>query len=82
MADHDRVADGLSAVAPRLPIVQMIGQRQRHAVGQLGFGKFFPGTEQDAPVAAIAQFWIELAKRLDQVGLAMEIDRILAAGPG
>jgi hypothetical protein len=63
MADNDRAADGLSALAPRLPIVQMIGQRQRHVVAQFGFGKFLPGAEQDAPVAAIAQFWIELSAR-------------------
>ena len=56
----------------------MISQRQRHAVAQLGFGKLFPGAEQDAAVAAIAQFRIELAKGLDQIGLAMEIDRVLA----
>ena len=35
------------------PLVQMIGQRQRHAVAELRFRKFVLGVEQDAAVAAI-----------------------------
>jgi hypothetical protein len=58
MADIDPAADNLSAVAPGLPLVQMIGQRQRNAMAQRGFGKLVAGAEQDAAVAAKAQFRI------------------------
>src|SRR4029079_17009247 len=61
-----------------LPPPQMIGQRQRHAVAQRGFGDLFVRLEQNAPVAAVAQFRIELAEGLDQVGLAVEVNRVLA----
>ena len=55
----------------------MIRQRQRDAVRQLGFRQRLAGIEQDGAVAAVAQFRIKLAKGLDQVGLAMEVDRDL-----
>src|SRR5882757_10717898 len=61
-----------------LPLPQMIRQRQRDTVAQLGFRKLVLHAEQNAAVAAVAQFRIEFAKRLDQIGLAMEIDRVLA----
>jgi hypothetical protein len=64
----------------RLSLVQMIRQRQRHAVAQSGFGQLLFQVEQDAAVAAISQLRIELAKRLDQIGLAVEIDRIPVGG--
>src|SRR6187431_3812645 len=54
----------------------MIRQRQRDAVAQRGLGQLLAGVEQNAAVAAIAQFWIARAKRLDQIGLAVEIDRV------
>jgi hypothetical protein len=75
-----RSSHGLSAGASRLPLVQMIGQRQRHAVAQFGCGEPVAGVEQDAAVAAKTQLRIELAKCLDQIGLAMEIDRDLPSG--
>ncbi len=57
----------------------MIRQRQRDAVAQRRLGQLLAGVEQNAAVAAIAQFRIELAKGLDQIGLAVEIDRVLAS---
>ena len=65
---------------PRLPLVQMISQRQRHAVAQGGFGQLLFQVEQDAAVAAISQLRIELTKRLDQICLAVEIDRVSVGG--
>ena len=56
----------------------MIRQRQRDAVAQRFLGQLLAGIEQDRPVAAVAQFRIELAKGLDQIGLAVEIDGVLA----
>jgi hypothetical protein len=59
----------------------MIGQRQRHAVAQRRLGDRILRVQDDAAVAAIAQLGrIQLAKRLDQIGLAMEIDRVLIGG--
>ena len=64
-----------------LALAQMIGQRQRHAVAQLRFGNVFLGIQEDASVAAIAELCrVQFAEGLDQVGLAMEIDRILVGG--
>jgi hypothetical protein len=64
-----------------LALVQMVGQRQRHAMAQRRFGKIVLRVQQDASVAAIAELpGIELAKSLDQIGLAMEIDRVLVGG--
>src|SRR5215207_8453992 len=57
----------------------MIRQRQRDAVAQRLFGQPLAGIENNATVAAIAQVRIELAKSLDQIGLAMEIDRVPAS---
>ena len=62
----------------RLPLPQMIRQRQRHAVAQRFLGQLLAGVEQNAAVAAIAQFRIELAEGLDQIGLAVEIHRVPA----
>src|SRR3954462_9775593 len=62
---------------PRL-LPRMIRQRQRDAVAQRRLGQFLAGVEQNAAVAAIAQFRIALAKRLDQIGLAVEIERVPA----
>src|SRR3954469_5961051 len=56
----------------------MIRQRQRDAVAQRRLGQLLAGVEQDAAVAAVAQLRIELAKGLDQIGLAVEIDRVAA----
>src|SRR2546430_1844397 len=56
----------------------MIRQRQRHAVAQRRRGQLLAGVEQNAAVAAIAQFRIELAEGIDQIGLAVEINSILA----
>ena len=59
----------------------MIGQGQRHAVAQRRLRKLVLRVQEDAPVAAIAQFpGVELAKGLDQVGLAVEIQRVLVGG--
>ncbi len=56
----------------------MIGQRQRHAVAQSRLGNLVLRVQQDAAVAAIAQFpRVQLAKGLDQIGLAVEIHRVL-----
>src|SRR6478609_10375487 len=60
------------------PLPRMIRQRQPHAVAQRRLWRLVLGVEEDAAVAAIAELRIELAKRLDQVGLAMEQDRILS----
>ena len=56
----------------------MIGQRQRNAVAQCRLWRLFAGVEQDAAIAAVAQLGIELAKRFDQIGLAVEIQRVAA----
>ena len=41
------------------------------------FGNLVRGVEQDAPVAAIAELRrVQLAEGFDQIGLAMEIDRV------
>jgi len=61
----------------RPALAQMIGQRQRHTVTQRRFGEFVRGIEQNAAIAAIAQLRIKLAECLDQIGLAVEINRIL-----
>src|SRR5882757_5909998 len=62
-------------------LVEMIGQRQRHAVAQRRSGRFVAGVQEDASVAAIAQFpGVELAESRDQIGLAMEINRVLVNG--
>jgi hypothetical protein len=59
----------------------MIGQRQRHAVAQHRLGDSILGVQDNAAVAAIAQFGrIEIAESLDQIGLAMEIHRVLIGG--
>ncbi len=73
-------ADGVTTVPTpaRLALSQMIRQRQRHAVAQRGLGQLVRSVEENAAVAAVAQFRIKLAKRLDQIGLAMEIDRVPA----
>ena len=60
----------------------MIGQRQRHAVAQRRVGDSIFRIEQDAAVAAITQLGIQFAKRCDQVGLAMEVERDLAGDGG
>src|SRR3954469_8034941 len=60
---------------PALP--QMIRQRQRYAVAQRGFRQSVRRVEQDAAVAAKAQLRVQLPKRLDQIGLAVEINRNL-----
>jgi hypothetical protein len=55
----------------------VIGQRQRHAVAQRRLGDGVLRVQDDAAVADIAQFGrIQLAEGLDQIGLAMEIDRV------
>ena len=60
----------------------MIGQRQRHAVAQRRFGDIVLGIQEDAAVAAEVQFGrVQFAKRLDQIGLAMEEHRV-AVGRG
>jgi hypothetical protein len=60
----------------------MIGQCQRYAVAQRCLGNSLAGIQENAAVAAIAHLGrIHFAKSLDQVGLAVEIDRI-AAGLG
>jgi hypothetical protein len=38
------------------------------------------GSQQNAAVPTICELRIQLAERLDQIGLAMEIDRILVGG--
>ena len=59
----------------------MIGQRQRHAVAQRRFGNLVLCIQQDAAVTAKAQFLrVQLAKGFDQVGLAVEIHRVLVGG--
>ena len=58
----------------------MIRQRQCHAVTELCFRKWRAGIEQYRAIAAEAELRIELAKRLDQIGLAVEIDRDLVVG--
>ena len=63
--------------ARSIPLPQMIRQRQRHAVAQFGLRDFVLGVEEDAAVAAVAEFRIELAEGFDQTGLAVEVDRIL-----
>ena len=55
----------------------MIGQRQCDAVAQRRLGKFILRIEDNTAVAAKAQFRIKPAEGLDQIGLAMEIDRVL-----
>jgi hypothetical protein len=65
----------------RIPLVQMIGQSERDAVAQRCFVDLVVGAEQDAAIAAIAPFvGIEFTESRDQIGLAMEIERILFAG--
>ncbi len=59
---------------------QMIGQRQSDAVAQRGLRQLAGDIEQDRAVAAVAELGIELAKGLDQIGLAMEVDRDLIGG--
>ena len=46
-------------------------------MAQLRFGQLVRRIEQDGAIAAETQLRIQLAKRLDQIGLAMEIDRVL-----
>ena len=59
-------------------LVEMIGQRQRHARAQRLLGKFILRVQHNASVAAVSQFArIQLAEGLDQIGLTMEIQRIL-----
>ena len=75
---HTLTCQAMTLVIARLPLPHMIRQRQRDAVAQRCLGQLLAGVEQNAAVAAIAQFRIELAKRLDQIGLAVEIDRVPA----
>jgi hypothetical protein len=46
-------------------------------VAQRRFRKLVLRIEQDCAIAAVAQLGIEIAKRLDQIGLAMKEDRDL-----
>jgi hypothetical protein len=55
----------------------MIRQRQPHAVAQLRFRQFVARIQQDCAIAAILQIRIPLAKRLDQICLAVKVDRAL-----
>src|ERR1700761_4124568 len=55
----------------------MIGQCQRDAVTELRLRKLAVRVEQDRAIAAEAELGIELAKRLDQIGLAVKIKRDL-----
>src|ERR1700733_7617272 len=76
-----RLTVALRASVGGLALAQMIGQRQRHAVAQFRRGNFFRGIEQDASVAAIAELGrVQFAEGRDQVGLAMEINRVLVGG--
>src|SRR3979409_825954 len=68
---------GLRVSISSLALVEGGGRRQRHAVTQRRFGEFFPSVQQDASVAAKTQFGrVQLAEGPDQIGLAMEIDRV------
>src|ERR1700761_7918003 len=59
----------------------MVGQRQRHAMAQLGSRKLVLRVQKNASVAAEAEYRrVELAEGLDQIGLAVEIDRVLTGG--
>ena len=80
--DRRRRRDGrLTLLARALALVQMVGQRQRHAMAQGGARKLVLHVEKDASVAREAQLGrVQFAEGLDQIGLAVEIDRVLAGG--
>ena len=64
----------------RFPLVQMIGQGKRDTMTKRRLVDPVLGAQEDASVAAVAPFiGIEFAERFDQIGLAVEIDRVLLA---
>ena len=57
-------------------LVRMVGERQRHAVAQRLFRHFFGRIQQDASIATIDELRIKLPERLDQIGLAVKVERV------